>query len=226
MLFKTFLKLKSPETTAQFGLRMTADESCKVECYRIVKALMKKHWSSPKMFSSYLLKTLMLWASERNGEKHWKRENITECFLGLIDDILHSLVNGSLPQYFVPSHNMLEDTHVDFLYILARKVSHMRKHLNLYIETCLPKTGPSYCPKVKITYSKAFVEDSEATQMKMLQRIGGKGQQVRRDQTSEEKESDASRSGENSLLTCKIKMPRSAMRREKNLYLRSTEERK
>ena len=97
-------------------------------CYRIFKMAIKENISSTcSLLTSYHLKTLLLWASERQPPARWSDENLSVCFLGLLDDLLHSLVNGSCPHYFIAELNLFSNCSTDHLHYLACQVSAIRK---------------------------------------------------------------------------------------------------
>lgn len=97
-------------------------------CYRIFKMAIKENISSTcSLLTSYHLKTLLLWASERQPPARWSDENLSVCFLGLLDDLLHSLLNASCPHYFIPELNLFSNCSTDHLHYLACRVSVIRK---------------------------------------------------------------------------------------------------
>ena len=97
-------------------------------CFRIFKMAIKENISSTcSLLTSYHLKTLLLWASERHPPDKWSDENLAVCFLGLLDDLLHSLANCSCPHYFLPDLNLFLDCSKDHLYHLAGQVSAIRR---------------------------------------------------------------------------------------------------
>lgn len=103
-------------------------------CYRIFKMAIKENiMSTCTLLTSYHLKTLLLWASERHPADTWSDENIAVCFLGLVDDLLHSLVNGSCPHYFIPEINLFANCSTDHLQLIARQVSAIRKYPLKYL---------------------------------------------------------------------------------------------
>lgn len=104
-------------------------------CYRIFKMAIKENITSTcNLLTTYHLKTLLLWASERHPPDRWSDENIAVCFLGLLDDLLHSLVNCSCPNYFIPELNLFANCSTDHLYFLASKVSAIRKFPLKYLQ--------------------------------------------------------------------------------------------
>ena len=104
-------------------------------CYRMFKLAIKENIiSTCKLISTYHLKTLLLWASERHSPNRWSDENIAVCFLGLLDDLLHSLVNCSCPHYFIPELNLFADCSRDHLYFLASQVSAIRRFPLKYLK--------------------------------------------------------------------------------------------
>jgi len=104
-------------------------------CYRMFKLAIKDTvMSTCSLLTTYHLKTLLLWASERHPPDRWSDENIAVCFLGLLDDLLHSLVNCSCPHYFIPDLNLFASCSTDHLYYLASQVSAIRKSPLKYLK--------------------------------------------------------------------------------------------
>ena len=104
-------------------------------CYRMFKLAIKENIvSTCKLITTYHLKTLLLWASERHPSDRWSDDNVAVCFLGLLDDLLHSLVNCSCPHYFIPELNLFADCSVDHLYFLASQVSAIRRFPLKYLK--------------------------------------------------------------------------------------------
>lgn len=104
-------------------------------CYRMFKMAIKENISlTCKLLTTYHLKTLLLWASERYPPDRWSDENVAACFLGLLDDLLHSLVTCSCPHYFIPELNLFANCSMDHLHSIASKVSAIRKFPLRYLQ--------------------------------------------------------------------------------------------
>ena len=166
-LFSTFRKPRG-EFTLPGGRKITyspstiPDASCKVECYRVLKKVLKDHLSHPSILTSYFLKIIMLWASERHCEEFWESGNLAICFLGLLDDLYHCVVNQELPHYFVPSNNLLLGHDKDFMLTIAKKISDVRTRPRKYITTPEDSLG------FQVRYSDTFIEDSENAQLEAM----------------------------------------------------------
>lgn len=141
------------------------DDKCIVECYRILKYLIKKHISSPKLLTSYHLKTVLLWNWERLPEDFWSRKRLAYCFIGLLDDLIFRFSEGNIPQFFVPSSNLLLKFHKDFSEIVLKKLIYIRRHIDEY----LPGPRDFHGFPVNVSYSDTFVEDSERYQLQAMQ---------------------------------------------------------
>ena len=127
-------------------------------CYRMFKMAVKENISSAcKLLSTYHLKTLLLWASERHPPDRWSDENIALCFLGLLDDLLHSLVNCSCPHYFIPELNLFANCSTDHLYYLASQVSAIRKSPLKYLKR--PRENPTESYNNFIAAIKEWTEE-------------------------------------------------------------------
>lgn len=104
-------------------------------CYRMFKMAIKENITSTcKLVTTYHLKTLLLWASERYPPDRWSDENVALCFLGLVDDLLHSLLTCSCPHYFIPELNLFANCSTDHLHSIASKVSAIRKFPLRYLQ--------------------------------------------------------------------------------------------
>ena len=115
-------------STAEIKLMSAKGMGNRNYCYRMFKTAIKGTvMSTCKLLTSYHLKTLLLWASERHPPDYWSDDNIAVCFLGLLDDLLHALVNHSLPHYFIPKLNLLANCSPDHLYHIASQVSAIRQ---------------------------------------------------------------------------------------------------
>ncbi len=139
------------------------DASCRSECYRILKEIFKEHLSIPNLlYSSYSLKTIMLWACEKHPEDFWESANSAICFLGLLDDLLHCLATQQLQQFCVPSVNLLSHHDDSFLFTLAKKVSLIRTKPLQFVRTHEDDLG------IQVAYSDSFIEDSEKAQLEAM----------------------------------------------------------
>jgi len=141
------------------------DEKCIIECYRILKYLIKKHISNPKLLTSYHLKTVLLWNLGRLPEDFWSRKRMAYCFLGLLDDLIFRFSEGNIPQFCVPSSNLLLKFHKDFSEIVVKKLIYIRRHIDEY----LPGPIDFHGLPIKVSYSDTFVEDSERYQLQAIQ---------------------------------------------------------
>ncbi|CAG2188583.1 unnamed protein product [Mytilus edulis] len=107
---------------------------CK-HCYRIFKCFVKYHLSHPKLVSTYHCKTIFLWTLERFPPDTWTEDNLGHRFLGLLDSLLHALVMRQLPQYYIPSDNLLNTfkDKTDFVDTVCQKLSDIRRNPFSYI---------------------------------------------------------------------------------------------
>ena len=99
---------------------------CK-QCYRIFKCFIKYHLSHPNLVSTYHCKTIVLWTLETYHQDTWVEANLGNRFLGLLDSLIHALIQGDLQQYFMNGDNLFESLNTDFALTVARKLSKMRK---------------------------------------------------------------------------------------------------
>lgn len=116
-------------------LKSIANTSQCKHCYRIFKCFVKYHLSHPKLVSTYHCKTIFLWTLERFPPDTWTEDNLGHRFLGLLDGLLHALVMRQLPQYYIPSDNLLNKfkDKTDFVDTVCQKLSDMRRNPFSYI---------------------------------------------------------------------------------------------
>lgn len=79
-----------------------------IQCYFLMKLLVT-YVINPMVIeglSSYHVKTLMLHMVESTHPTEWTKEKLAFCFIGCLQKLLQSLEDGSLPHYFIPSHNL------------------------------------------------------------------------------------------------------------------------
>ena len=78
-------------------------------CYLILKFLLKLRIYQGNVLSTYHMKTLMMWACEQKHKSVWNKDNITNCVIGVMDDLLHAMCERRLPHYFVPQINLFHE---------------------------------------------------------------------------------------------------------------------
>lgn len=83
------------------------------QVYRAFKSFVnhyKNEWSPniKKIFSSYHLKTLVLWHCEKTRTTDWSEDTIVSHLLALIDELVTALRKKNLPMYFMPKYNLLQ----------------------------------------------------------------------------------------------------------------------
>lgn len=98
-----------------------------VVCYRLFKLIRMWHLKEPKILPSYFLKMLFFTACARLPPTVWSEDKIAYCLLGLVDDLIHCLSTRFLPSYFVPSYNLLEGRHPDFIQTLLDRLVAIRR---------------------------------------------------------------------------------------------------
>ncbi|KAL4225839.1 hypothetical protein ACF0H5_013828 [Mactra antiquata] len=79
-----------------------------IQCYFLMKLLVA-HVINPMVLegiTSYHIKTLMLLMVESTHPTEWTKEKLASCFIGCLQKLLQTLEDGSLPHYFIPSHNL------------------------------------------------------------------------------------------------------------------------
>ncbi|XP_029435282.1 transmembrane protein 102 [Rhinatrema bivittatum] len=109
-----------------------------LQAFQACKAVLRL-LSRPRALRPYHIRTTMLWACDRLPASFLGREeNAAHLFLGLLDDLLHCLINRSCPNYFLPCCNLLEPLQDSAALLLARRLSCARaeptEHLRAAVE--------------------------------------------------------------------------------------------
>ncbi|MBN3303042.1 M21D2 protein, partial [Amia calva] len=112
------------------------------QAFQAARVIIAKLLARPKAaLSPYHLRTLMFWACDRLPATYLSSqepEAPARLLLGLLDDLAHSVLNKSCPNYFLPQCNMLEHLPNSTALLLARKLSCVRadpaEHLRAAVE--------------------------------------------------------------------------------------------
>ena len=104
-----------------------------VMCYRMFKMIRYWHLKTPDFLHSYHLKMIFLQACHTFPATSWTEDNLASNILGLLDNLFHCLATRSLPSYFLPDCNLIEQVHPDFIFTLLEKLSQIRKDPTRYI---------------------------------------------------------------------------------------------
>ncbi|KAK7140249.1 hypothetical protein R3I94_012761 [Phoxinus phoxinus] len=101
------------------------EKCCRKECLKLLKYLLQQlkedDSKSKKMsnFCSYHAKTTLLHAcAKRGNDSEWAYSQLADCFQQLLEDFVKHLRERHLPNFFIPSHNLLHQatqTSCDFL---------------------------------------------------------------------------------------------------------------
>ncbi|MFT7807114.1 cyclic GMP-AMP synthase-like [Arapaima gigas] len=87
-------------------------QCCRRECLKLLKHLLKalqeKYPKDLSKFTSYQVKTTLLHAcTVRVHDTDWRMEDLGYCFQMLLEDFQRYLQGGHLPNFFIPTHNLL-----------------------------------------------------------------------------------------------------------------------
>ncbi|XP_019946434.2 cyclic GMP-AMP synthase [Paralichthys olivaceus] len=103
---------------------------CRKDCLKLLKhllSLLKERHSSLQKFYSYQAKTTLFHAcSSRNKDSDWSVSDLRICFHQLLDDFIGYLENGVLPNFFIPSQNLLSGTDEKMRLSLAKYIKEER----------------------------------------------------------------------------------------------------
>lgn len=86
-----------------------------------------------KVISTYCLKHLLFWESEKKQEDFWREHNSANCLLLILDRLQECLEEHQLPHFFIPRSNVLQYEDPSKLNEAAVIVAEVRRHI-------LPKT--------------------------------------------------------------------------------------
>ena len=77
---------------------------------RVIKGRITKtcRTDEKSVFNNYLIKTLILWASELNPAKFWAEENVEASVKVLLCQIIECLIERECPHYFISCLNILD----------------------------------------------------------------------------------------------------------------------
>ncbi|XP_051504166.1 cyclic GMP-AMP synthase-like [Myxocyprinus asiaticus] len=85
---------------------------CRKECLKLLKYLLgqfkEKHPKEMSNFCSYHAKTTLLHAcAKRVEDSFWAYSQLSDCFQQLLEDFVECLRKRDLPNFFIPSHNLI-----------------------------------------------------------------------------------------------------------------------
>uniref|UniRef100_A0A8C2G2Y3 Cyclic GMP-AMP synthase n=1 Tax=Cyprinus carpio TaxID=7962 RepID=A0A8C2G2Y3_CYPCA len=102
---------------------------CRKECLKLLKYLLQQlkddDSKSSKMssFCSYHAKTTLLHACATRGtDSEWAYSQLAECFKQLLEDFVQHLRERHLPNFFIPSHNLLHQASQNSCDFLANEI--------------------------------------------------------------------------------------------------------
>ncbi|XP_051945441.1 cyclic GMP-AMP synthase-like [Xyrauchen texanus] len=85
---------------------------CRKECLKLLKYLLRQlkdmHQKEMSNFCSYHAKTILLHAcAKRVEDSEWASNQLVDCFHQLLEDFIKHLRKQELPNFFIPSHNLI-----------------------------------------------------------------------------------------------------------------------
>ncbi|KAK9964442.1 hypothetical protein ABG768_005613 [Culter alburnus] len=108
---------------------------CRKECLKLLKYLLQKlkedDSKSNKMsnFCSYHAKTTLLHAcATRGDDSQWAYSQLADCFQQLLEDFVKHLKDRRLPNFFIPSHNLLQQATPGSCKFLADEIESQRNN--------------------------------------------------------------------------------------------------
>lgn len=105
---------------------------CRKDCLKLLKhllGLLKDKHPSLSKFCSYLAKTTLLHACcSRTKDSQWEATNLSNCFQQLLEDFENYLRDGNLPNFFIPTQNLLSGIDHKSSILLAQHISDQRNN--------------------------------------------------------------------------------------------------
>ncbi|XP_071171140.1 cyclic GMP-AMP synthase-like receptor 2 [Mytilus edulis] len=121
-------------------------------CYALLKIYLKEIVNSKKTLSkllcSYYMKTLLFWILEETDGSKWTPENLIHCFLACVKRLCYWITINYIPNYFIPTHNMIDahyelgnihqaDRHMRMLQNTVQNTESGNPHLSVNANTYL-----------------------------------------------------------------------------------------
>uniref|UniRef100_A0A667XAG7 Cyclic GMP-AMP synthase n=1 Tax=Myripristis murdjan TaxID=586833 RepID=A0A667XAG7_9TELE len=105
---------------------------CRKDCLKLLKhllSLLKTKDSSFDKFCSYHVKTILLHACcSRTKDTDWKASHLTQCFLLLLENFESHLRDQDLPNFFIPTQNLLLGPSPKSCILLADRIKEEREN--------------------------------------------------------------------------------------------------
>ncbi|XP_067092955.1 cyclic GMP-AMP synthase [Osmerus mordax] len=105
---------------------------CRKDCLKLLKhllSLLKEKQPSLSKFCSYHAKTTLLHACcTRTKDSEWEASTLSHCFQLLLEDFERHLKDRNLPNFFIPTQNLLTGTDRKSCEMLARCISEERNN--------------------------------------------------------------------------------------------------
>ena len=105
-------------------------------CLIIAKAIRRKFLSKPEGLISYHIKTILFYTLDKTGS-NWKKSQRANNILALLKALAEALQTRSLPRYFEPRLNTLEDMDAGTAAELKKKVHDILCSPRVLLEGCL-----------------------------------------------------------------------------------------
>ena len=137
---------QSDEKHLQWRLSFTRQErllvvhfnSVQMKCYVLLKVIKTKinNEIGEETLTSYHCKTCMFYMLETTSNELWVPEHFVSCLLMCLKQIRSWVMNGNLPNYFIPGENMLDRiTNKDLLKTLVEMIENV---INSDLEKLIP----------------------------------------------------------------------------------------
>jgi hypothetical protein len=95
-------------------------------CYLILQGLLKVHLQLPPVLTAHHLKTVLYWCLEDKPVETWDDDCLAPSLFYLLDKLIYFLVRKDIPNFFIPTNNMISHIHRDVIDDILQKVISIR----------------------------------------------------------------------------------------------------
>ena len=132
---------KSMEWRMSFSLaecvlaRNLPDGSRVVYVYvKLLHTFFLKTPNGPSGLSTFSLKNVFFWICEKVPTSSWSESRLLVMIRFFLDELIHSLAQGVIKHYFIPTANLICDLPLERRMVLAKIIKHMKDSLLQYLK--------------------------------------------------------------------------------------------
>lgn len=97
--------------------------------FKMIKAILGTELEGCSALSTYHFKTLLFWSCEKLPSRKLKSNSMGQFILHMLDNAIHSIARGYLPNYFIPSCNLFDNCSKRHMRDAAKHLCKMRKNI-------------------------------------------------------------------------------------------------